>query len=652
MNFLMVLLIMVLAVLLADIIAHFIPVIATPIIQIALGAAISFIPIASHFHIGHEYFHLIFIAPLAYFGGMEINKKQIWKMKGSIANMAIVLLAITGIVVAPILHSLVPSIAVVVGLALMAALGPTDHIAVDAVERHSNIPERLMELLKSESIFAEVTSVILFQTFLSAVGGGHIHPGHMGLEFLRLAGGGILVGGILAFIKLIVVRFITAHGIKQTALHTLIGVVFPFFAYIVAERFEVSGVVAIFTAGIISTFEYKKGSSQSARLDLGAEHVWEFLSFTLDGMIFVSLGMQVPHIVEELVSGHMEIRAGLAVAVILIISGVIFGVRYLWSLLTLPKYSYEEDNISRPRAALLFSMSGARGAITWAAIGSIPAVLANGLKFPHHELITVVSMGVIIVSILVSYIVLPIIAPVHKSRLTDDELDIINVRILNNVAKQLQKEATSENKVESSVVIYRYRDRADDIQTTIKNAAHVDDDLDSIARKIVEWNIENVEKLRAEGKISEKTADFVIHDFDRNRNARVRRSITGAAFSNLFGRQKIKAAARSNDADKFLTIAISNTEYVLDKLNELKKIEYTPAVQQAIDKYQFRLSGLKYTNNTHNLKEINKDVLAEIEERAIEIERELIQDEYEEGNLTYDKSKELKANLAFLELDE
>ena len=170
------------------------------------------------------------------------------------------------------------------------------------------------------------------------------------------------------------------------------------------------------------------------------------------------------------------------------------------------------------------------------------------------------------------------------------------------------------------MVIYRYRDRADDIQTTIKNAAHVDDDLDSIARKIVEWNIENVEKLRAEGKISEKTADFVIHDFDRNRNARVRRSITGAALSNLFGRQKIKAAARSNDADKFLTIAISNTEYVLDKLNELKKIEYTPAVQQAIDKYQFRLSGLKYTNNTHNLKEINKDVLAEIEERAIEIE--------------------------------
>ena len=652
MNFLVVLLIMILAVLLADIIAHFVPVIATPIIQIALGAAISFIPIASHFHIGHEYFHLLFIAPLAYFGGMEINKKQIWKMKGSIANMAIVLVAITGIIVAAVFHSIIPSVAIIVGLTLMSALGPTDHIAVDAVERHSNIPERLMELLKSESIFAEVTSVVLFQTFLSAVGGEHINPGHMGLEFIRLAGGGIIVGAILAFIKLIIVRFITAHGINQTALHTLIRVVFPLFAYIIAEHFEVSGIVSIFVAGIISTFEYKKGSSQAARLDLGAEHVWEFLSFTLDGLIFVSLGMQVPHILEEFVGGHMEISYTLAILVILAISGVIFLVRYLWSLLTLPKYSYEEDNISRPRAALLFSMSGARGAITWASIGSIPAVLANGLEFPHHELITVISMGVIIVSILGSYIALPLIAPIHKSKLTEDEVDQINVNILNNVAKQLQKEATSENKVESSVVIYRYRDRADDIQMTINNSSNVDGDLDYIARKVVAWNIENVERLKSEGKISAKTAEYVIHDFDRNRNPMVSRSITSSAFRDLFRVNRIRAASRSKDADKFLMIATSNTEYILDKLNELKKIEDTPAVQQAIDKYQFRLSGLKYTNNTRNLKEINKTILAEVEERALEIERELIQDEYEAGNLSYEKSKELKANLAFLELGE
>ena len=348
----------------------------------------------------------------------------------------------------------------------------------------------------------------------------------------------------------------------------------------------------------------------------------------------------------------MEISYTLAILVILAISGVIFLVRYLWSLLTLPKYSYEEDNISRPRAALLFSMSGARGAITWASIGSIPAVLANGLEFPHHELITVISMGVIIVSILGSYIALPLIAPIHKSKLTEDEVDQINVNILNNVAKQLQKEATSENKVESSVVIYRYRDRADDIQMTINNSSNVDGDLDYIARKVVAWNIENVERLKSEGKISAKTAEYVIHDFDRNRNPMVSRSITSSAFRDLFRVNRIRAASRSKDADKFLMIATSNTEYILDKLNELKKIEDTPAVQQAIDKYQFRLSGLKYTNNTRNLKEINKTILAEVEERALEIERELIQDEYEAGNLSYEKSKELKANLAFLELGE
>ena len=81
MDFLVVLLIMVFAVVLADILAEFIPAIASPLIKIGIGIAISFLPLAAHFHISHEYFHLIFIAPLVYYGGMEISRKDLWKMK-------------------------------------------------------------------------------------------------------------------------------------------------------------------------------------------------------------------------------------------------------------------------------------------------------------------------------------------------------------------------------------------------------------------------------------------------------------------------------------------------------------------------------------------------------------------------------------------
>ena len=155
MDFLVVLLIMVFAVVLADILAEFIPAIASPLIKIGIGIAISFLPLAAHFHISHEYFHLIFIAPLVYYGGMEISRKDLWKMKGTIANMAIVLLLITGFITGLVLRSLIPQITVVAAITLMSALGSTDHIAVDNVEKHSNIPHRLMELLKNESILQE-----------------------------------------------------------------------------------------------------------------------------------------------------------------------------------------------------------------------------------------------------------------------------------------------------------------------------------------------------------------------------------------------------------------------------------------------------------------------------------------------------------------
>ena len=81
MEFLVVMLIIALAVVLADVLSHFFPFLPAPIMQIGLGAAISCIPMAAHFEIEHEFFHLLFIAPLAYYGGMETSRKQLWKNK-------------------------------------------------------------------------------------------------------------------------------------------------------------------------------------------------------------------------------------------------------------------------------------------------------------------------------------------------------------------------------------------------------------------------------------------------------------------------------------------------------------------------------------------------------------------------------------------
>ena len=651
MDFLVVLLIIVLAVILADVISHFIPAIPAPIMQIALGAGIAFIPIAHHFEIEHEYFHLMFIAPLAYFGGMEISRKELWKSKWSVANFAVLLILITGVVVGPIIHGMIPAISVIASITLMSALGPTDHVAVDTVEKHSHIPHKLMELLKNESVFAEVTAVIFLQTCIGVAGGEHINAGHVTVEFIRLLLGGIAIGLALGIAKLLIVRLLYTNGIKHAALHTLIGVTFPFIAFILSEHIEVSGIVAIFVAGIVSTFEYKEGNTDSMKLEEGSEYVWDFLSYTLDGFIFVMLGMFIPEIMEKLILNELEISAGFAIVVILIVSGAILGVRFLWSLLTLPKYVYKDDGISRSKAAGLFTMSGARGAITWASVESIPVVLASGMEFPHRELILTIAMGVIIVSVILSYVVLPIIAPKDKSVEKQEEYKIVHMNILTGVADALDAESTSKNKEESNLIAYRYRDRADDIQMTLKRNSAINSEINDLNKQIVDWKIENLERLEKEGAITSEEADYYIKALDKTRRKKISRSVTGTAISGYFSSRKLEKEADKvsrGDSDIFLRGSKANAEYVLEKLEELKKTNPSEVVEQAIQKYQYNLSNIQHNLDKNEGVPIDDDELLKVERRAVQIETGLIQDEYENGNLTYTESKNMKSDLAML----
>ena len=651
MDFLVVMLIIVLAVVLADVIAHFFPAIPAPIMQIALGAAISFLPIAHHFEVEHHYFHLMFIAPLAYFGGMETSRKQLWKNKWAIANFAILLIVITGFAVAPIIHGFIPMIALTASITLMAALGPTDHVAVDTVEKHSHIPHKLMELLKNESVFGEVTAIIFLQTCIAVAGGEHVNAGHITVEFIRLLLGGIAVGLAIGFAKLLIVRLLYTNGIKHTALHTLIGVALPFFAYILSEHIEVSGIVAIFVAGLISTMEFRKETSDTKRLEEGSHHVWGFLAYTLDGFIFVMLGMYVPHIIEHMFSGHLEVSPGFVIAVIFIVIGAILAVRFIWSLLTLPKRTYKEEGITRSRAAALFTMSGARGAITWASVESIPVILANGLEFPHRELIMTIAMGVIIISVIISYVVLPIIAPKHDTAEKQEALKRVQMGIFSAVADALEAESTVKNKEESNLIAYRYRDRADDIQMTLKRDSAVNDEINVLNRKIVDWKIENLENMEKEGKITKEEADYYIKSVDKERRKKISRGVTGTAIAGFFNSLKLAKEADKishGKDDIFLRSSKANAEYVLAKLEEHKKVDPSGVVDAVIQKYQYYLSNIQKNIDKNEGVPIDDDILAQVERRALQIETGLIQDEFEKGNLSYSDSRNMKSDLALL----
>ncbi|MVG12887.1 cation:proton antiporter domain-containing protein, partial [Proteus mirabilis] len=79
----------------------------------------------------------------------------------------------------------------------------------------------------------------------------------------------------------------------------LISLLIPFAAYLLAEAFHVSGILAAVAAGIAMHYEQLSGPRLPATR-MKSSAVWSMLQTTLNGMIFLMLGEQLPRMLRTL----------------------------------------------------------------------------------------------------------------------------------------------------------------------------------------------------------------------------------------------------------------------------------------------------------------------------------------------------------------
>ena len=262
-----------------------------------------------------------------------------------------------------------------------------------------------------------------------------------------------------------------------------------------------------------------------------------------------------------------------------------------------------------------------------------------------------IAMGVIILSVIISYVVLPIIAPKHASAEKQEEIKRVQMGIFTAVADALEAEATVKNKEEFNLIAYRYRDRADDVQMTMRRNSAANDEINVLNRKIVDWKIENLENMEKDGKITREEADYYIKSVDRERRKKISRGVTGTAIAGFFNSRRLAKEADKishGKDDVFLRSSKANAEYVLEKLEGMKKAAPSAVVDAAVQKYQYYLSNIQQNIDKNEGVPIDEDILTQVERRAIQIETGFIQDEYEKGNLSYSDSRNMKSDLALL----
>lgn len=298
--------------------------IAAPMLLIAVGIVGSYLPFVPEIHLEPEVVLLGLLPPLLYSTAIQTSlldvRENVWK----VLQLSVVLVVVTTFAVAAVVIALLPSVGWPVAIAIGAVVAPPDAVAATAVARRIGLPRQVVTILEAESLLNDATALVALRTAIAAIA-ATVSVGEVGLDFLRAAGGGLVVG-LLAFFVVAWVR----RRITDPLLDTVVSFVTPFAAYLTAERIHSSGVIAVVVAGIL--LGHKAPIIQTARSRLTETTTWRTVAFLLENSVFLLIGLQTRHILTEVAESHLSL--GPVVAICLAVLGCVIVVRLVFVMET------------------------------------------------------------------------------------------------------------------------------------------------------------------------------------------------------------------------------------------------------------------------------------------------------------------------------
>src|SRR2546425_5137093 len=170
-----------------------------PILQVAAGIGLSFLPLFESLEVPPDVFFLLFIPPLLFAEAWVIPKRDLLGVLRPVLLLAFGLVLFTVLGVGYLLHWLVPELPLAAAFALGAVVSPTDAVAVSAVTGRLRIPARVATIVNGESLINDASGLVAFKFATAAVVTGVFSWREAALQFLVLSGGGFVLGVALAW---------------------------------------------------------------------------------------------------------------------------------------------------------------------------------------------------------------------------------------------------------------------------------------------------------------------------------------------------------------------------------------------------------------------------------------------------------------------
>jgi Na+/H+ antiporter len=376
-----------------------------PIVLVVAGLLISFVPHMPQVPLDPNVVFVIFLPPLLYASAWSMSWREFRRNAVVIGLLAFGLVGFTVWGVAEVSDHFITALDWKAGFLLGAVVATTDAIAATSIAKSIGLPRRIVDILEGESLLNDATGLLALEIGLAllltgqspTVGGGL-------LRLLYLVVGGVVIGLVLG----VVVGWLERY-IDDGPVELVVSLVVPYAAYLAGERAHASGVLAVVVCGIYLSRQSTQYFSPAVRLQvLGA---WQALTFMLNGLVFVLIGLQLPYV---LVGIHGKYSTGTLIFYGAIFSAVLIALRIVWVFPAMKFASFVErrwlGHQEAPlggREVFVVGWTGMRGVITLAAAISIPEVLGDGRPFGARNLIVFLAFCVILVTLVLQGLTLP-----------------------------------------------------------------------------------------------------------------------------------------------------------------------------------------------------------------------------------------------------
>ncbi|MFG1813233.1 Na+/H+ antiporter [Kribbella sp. NPDC049174] len=366
---------------------------SAPLLLVVIGVAASYLPFVPRVELEPEVVLVGFLPPLLYAAAIRTSLVDFTRHRRSIGLLSVGLVAFTALGVGLVAWWLLGVVAEAQGqeplplwaaFAIGAVVAPPDAVAATAIAKRVGLPRRVVTILEGESLVNDATALVCLRTAIAAAA---VTPTvlDVGLDFLRAAGGGVLVGFIVAIVLAKIRRRFT-----DPVLDTTLSLTAPFIAYIAAENRYVhaSGVLAVVVTGLI--LGHKAPIIQSAKSRMSERTNWRTFQFLLENTVFLLIGLQTRWILDDLAESPLP---GWLIAAATV--GVFAAVVLLRPIWIIPTTFLSRRILGRSRpgpiswqSLIVVSWAGMRGVVTLAAVFTLPE------DTPHREVLVFIALAV------------------------------------------------------------------------------------------------------------------------------------------------------------------------------------------------------------------------------------------------------------------